>query len=128
MSPSTSLRRSPAKARSAHPEDEPLSLQLRAETEAAHRATEASVGLPGTIAGRDEYRACLIRFLRLYRPLEGRLHDFSDWARWGIDLHVRGHAARLVEDLSRLGVRAQDVTDAPNEAMPARTWADEAAA
>ncbi|HEV2557809.1 MAG TPA: biliverdin-producing heme oxygenase [Microvirga sp.] len=97
----------------------PLSLQLRAETAAAHRATETSVGLPGTIAGRDDYRACLIRFLRLYRPLEERLCEFSDWPHWGIDLQDRPHAARLVDDLGRLGVRAEDLPDAPAEALPA---------
>jgi heme oxygenase len=98
--------------------ERPLSLRLRAETAEAHRAVAPSLGLPDTIRTRDEYVACLTRFLQLYRPLEARIRAIAGPLDFGLDLPRRTHTPRLAADLSSLLARPPEVEDAAADALP----------
>lgn len=96
----------------------PLSLELREETGGLHRYTEQRLGFPEAITNLVEYRSCLERFYRLYRPLEIELAGFEEWPSIGIDLDDRRQSGRLARDLSALGVSPTQLADAPKASLP----------
>jgi heme oxygenase len=96
----------------------PLSQQLKSETADSHRAVEARLGLPYSIAGLAQYRDCLTAFYRLYRPLEQVLAGFREWPALGIDIGERAQTPRLHSDLQELGVDPSQLCDAPAASLP----------
>lgn len=96
----------------------PLSQHLRDGTRQVHTIVEAKLGLPQTVACRDDYIAFLRRSYRLYRPLEDHLLAFPDWPDHGIRLAEQSLVACLASDLSRLQPGVSLPFRAPAEACP----------
>ncbi len=82
-----------------------LSAQLREQTRAAHVAAELAFALDERLTGRGTYAALLLALRGFYRPLETALVDVPGWDRLSpvVDVRARCRAARLDEDLGRLG-------------------------
>jgi len=96
----------------------PLSFQLREGTASLHREAETKLGLPDAITTLADYKRCLERFYRLYRPIERGFTHFTDWAANGLDLSVRVHSVRLAADLKALGIAPLRLEDAPKPSQP----------
>jgi heme oxygenase len=99
----------------------PLSFQLREGTAALHREVESKLSLPNAITTLADYKKCLERFYRLYRPIERTFTHFTDWAGYGLDLSVRTHSVRLAADLEALGTASLEFEDAPGSSQPILT-------
>jgi heme oxygenase len=99
-------------------EPSPLSLILRADTEAAHKDVERRLGLPDSILTLANYQTCLRNFYQLYRPLETQFLQFADWSIIGLDPPVCTLSRRLAVDLRALGVVIPDIPDAPATSLP----------
>ncbi|WP_161557396.1 biliverdin-producing heme oxygenase [Acidisarcina polymorpha] len=95
-----------------------LSLRLRNETSSLHEQVERDLRLPDSIHTLDEYRECLIRFYRLYRPLEAALLGCDGWSDAGLSIQERLRTVRLASDLCALGVVPIMMRDAPVRALP----------
>lgn len=85
------------------PPEGSILLRLRRETRAPHDRLEAGLGLPGAVAGADDYRRLLAALYGLYRPLEHRLSALAGWPEAGVDLDRRRKLPLLVADLAALG-------------------------
>lgn len=77
-------------------------LQLRAETDRAHKTLEAILAATGLTGRRDDYANLLESFLRIYRPLEASLAKL-DWGPLGLNVTERNKSQWLAADLAILG-------------------------
>lgn len=82
-----------------------LSAQLRERTAAAHVAAEAAFALDVRLASREAYTELLVALRGFYRPVEAALVSVDGWEGLtpSVDVAARCRAARLDEDLARLG-------------------------
>lgn len=87
-----------------------IAQRLKTETASLHKATEASVNLPGSVRSRDAY-AVLLEGLRTFYLSAHTSMDVADWRpRWrelGVNLDRHDRVALLDADLDSLGVAAQ---------------------
>jgi len=106
----------------------PLSQSLRVGTATSHKELENRLVLPGSIRSIADYRACLLRFYQLYRPIELQFQlftgpafsdpAFSEWIFAGFDPSACSLSARLAADLEELAVSVADISLAPAAALP----------
>jgi heme oxygenase len=102
-----------------------LSQALRAGTELAHKQVELRLALPGSIRNLTDYRACLLRFYQLYRPMELQFQRFSEWRALGLDPSGCSLSGKLATDLQALSVSVADIPAAPSSSLPPlRDFAD----
>jgi heme oxygenase len=103
-----------------HHEAVPLRLSqlLRASTEQVHKSIEIRLALPGSIRSLPDYRACLVGFYQLYRPMELLLLRFPEWTVIGLDHSACSLSARLAADLHALNVSVPDISCAQACALP----------
>ncbi|SEO66997.1 heme oxygenase [Salinihabitans flavidus] len=97
----------------------PLSGDLRARTASLHDQAEALLGLPESIADRDEYADWLAHFLAFYHPLERAFGAFSKWDILKPFSAKSTHSQRLIRDLGALGFDVRALSHAPNARIPA---------
>lgn len=96
----------------------PLSQELRAKTEMAHKEVEERLALPGSIRSLLDYQACLSRFYQLYKPMEIYLQRFPEWPLMGLDTSSFSLSGLLANDLLALNTSLAGLTDAPAEFLP----------
>ncbi len=96
----------------------PLSQALRKATERSHRQVELRLALPGSIRDLADYRAYLLRFYQLYRPIEVLFQGFPDWPAAGLDPAGCCLSVRLAADLQALAVSVPDIPCAPSASLP----------
>lgn len=97
---------------------QPLSQVLRASTGRAHKELELRLALPDSIRTFTDYRACLLRFYQLYKPVEMQFQQFPEWLALGIDTSGCSLSAKLAADLQALNVYIPDIFCAPLISLP----------
>ncbi|GAB5521005.1 MAG: biliverdin-producing heme oxygenase [Rhodothermales bacterium] len=88
-------------SRSASPAAPTLMALLKAETRAAHEATEQAFNLKAVLQSKDAYAHLLQRLHRFYSVIEPMLATW-DWASLGLDFDARRKLPWLEADLTAL--------------------------
>lgn len=87
---------------------------LKTQTTEQHVALENQLDIGERFKTREDYIKLLERFFTLYAPLEKELEQAADWQQLGWDFEARRKTPWLENDLTALGLSAQDVSALPN--------------
>lgn len=87
--------------------------QLRERTRDLHRRTESAVDLMNRLDSVDSYTRLLCRFYGLYAPLECCISTVATDRANNLNLQERRKSRFLLEDLGRLGLSSDEISQIP---------------